>query len=98
LIQRSLQVDGKPDIAGTPDEVDMMISTDVLSEGQNLQDCGIVVNYDLHWNPTRMVQRAAALTASARPLTRSTFTTCFPTRDWSACWVGRKPEPQDRLH
>jgi superfamily II DNA or RNA helicase len=48
----------RPELAGTPQEVDIMLSTDVLSEGQNLQDCGIVVNYDLHWNPTRMVQRA----------------------------------------
>ncbi len=52
---------GKPEIAGTPDEVDVMISTDVLSEGQNLQDCGIIINYDLHWNPTRMVQRAGRI-------------------------------------
>ncbi|MCC7107035.1 MAG: helicase [Chloroflexi bacterium] len=49
---------GRPEIAGSSDEVDLLISTDVLSEGQNLQDCGILVNYDLHWNPTRMVQRA----------------------------------------
>ncbi len=48
----------KPEIAGTDQEIDVMISTDVLSEGQNLQDCGVLVNYDLHWNPTRMVQRA----------------------------------------
>jgi len=48
----------KPQIAGTDDEIDVLISTDVLSEGQNLQDCGYVLNYDLHWNPTRMVQRA----------------------------------------
>ena len=38
-----------------------MISTDVLSEGQNLQDCAYLVNYDLHWNPTRMVQRAGRI-------------------------------------
>jgi superfamily II DNA/RNA helicase len=38
--------------------VKILISTDVLSEGQNLQDCGYLINYDLHWNPTRMVQRA----------------------------------------
>jgi len=38
-----------------------LISTDVLSEGQNLQDCGYLVNYDLHWNPTRMVQRAGRI-------------------------------------
>ena len=41
--------------------LDLLISTDVLSEGQNLQDCGVVVNYDLHWNPTRMVQRAGRI-------------------------------------
>src|SRR5258707_15826781 len=34
---------------------------DVLSEGQNLQDCGVLINYDLHWNPTRMVQRAGRI-------------------------------------
>jgi superfamily II DNA/RNA helicase len=34
-----------------------LVATDVLSEGQNLQDSGILVNYDLHWNPVRMIQR-----------------------------------------
>ena len=38
-----------------------MISTDALSEGQNLQDAGFLLNYDLHWNPTRMVQRAGRI-------------------------------------
>lgn len=52
---------GYPEIAGTDQEVDILISTDVLSEGQNLQDCGFLVNYDLHWNPTRMVQRAGRI-------------------------------------
>jgi hypothetical protein len=37
--------------------VQLLISTDVLSEGQNLQDCGYVINYDLHFNPVRMIQR-----------------------------------------
>jgi hypothetical protein len=51
----------KPDWVGTDKEIDVLISTDVLSEGQNLQDCGYLVNYDLHWNPTRMVQRAGRI-------------------------------------
>lgn len=38
-------------------ELNYLFSTDILSEGQNLQDCGILVNYDLHWNPVRMIQR-----------------------------------------
>ena len=46
---------------GTDWEIDIVISTDVLSEGQNLQDCGYLLNYDLHWNPTRMVQRAGRI-------------------------------------
>jgi superfamily II DNA or RNA helicase len=51
----------RPDIAGGDHEIDILISTDVLSEGQNLQDCGLLINYDLHWNPTRMVQRAGRI-------------------------------------
>lgn len=38
-------------------ELKLLCSTDVLSEGQNLQDCGVIINYDLHWNPVKMVQR-----------------------------------------
>ena len=41
---------------GTP-EIDTLIATDVLSEGLNLQDCDKVINYDLHWNPVRLIQR-----------------------------------------
>ena len=55
------QSNNRPDLFGSDGEVDILISTDVLSEGQNLQDCGILVNYDLHWNPTRMVQRAGRI-------------------------------------
>ena len=57
----------KPEIAGTDKEIDILISTDVLSEGQNLQDCGYLVNYDLHWNPTRMVQRAGRIDRIGSP-------------------------------
>lgn len=42
-------------------EIDILFSTDVLSEGQNLQDANMVINYDLHWNPTRMIQRAGRI-------------------------------------
>ena len=38
-------------------EIDVLIATDCLSEGQNLQDCDLVVNYDIHWNPVRLMQR-----------------------------------------
>ena len=39
------------------DEIDILIATDCVSEGQNLQDCDMVVNYDIHWNPVRIIQR-----------------------------------------
>jgi hypothetical protein len=37
--------------------IDLLIATDCISEGQNLQDCDLVVNYDIHWNPVRIIQR-----------------------------------------
>jgi superfamily II DNA or RNA helicase len=43
------------------DQIDILVSTDVLSEGQNLQDCGVLINYDLTWNPIRLVQRSGRI-------------------------------------
>lgn len=39
------------------DEIDVLIATDCISEGQNLQDCDYLVSYDIHWNPVRIIQR-----------------------------------------
>ena len=39
------------------EEVDILIATDCISEGQNLQDCDYLINYDIHWNPVRIIQR-----------------------------------------
>ncbi|HPU96976.1 MAG TPA: phospholipase D-like domain-containing protein [Candidatus Hydrogenedentes bacterium] len=38
-------------------EINVLVATDVMSEGLNLQDCDVIVNYDLHWNPVRLIQR-----------------------------------------
>lgn len=38
-------------------EIDVLIATDCISEGQNLQDCDTLINYDIHWNPVRIIQR-----------------------------------------
>jgi hypothetical protein len=43
--------------ANPEQEIDILIATDCVSEGQNLQDCDLVVNYDIHWNPVRIIQR-----------------------------------------
>ena len=39
------------------EEIDVLIATDCISEGQNLQDCDFLINYDIHWNPVRIIQR-----------------------------------------
>lgn len=43
-----------PEVSG---EIDLLIATDCISEGQNLQDCDYLINYDIHWNPVRIIQR-----------------------------------------
>ncbi|MBQ7080241.1 MAG: DEAD/DEAH box helicase, partial [Fibrobacter sp.] len=40
-----------------PGDIDLLIATDCISEGQNLQDCDYLINYDIHWNPVRIIQR-----------------------------------------
>ena len=43
--------------SGEKRDIDLLIATDCISEGQNLQDCDFLVNYDIHWNPVRIIQR-----------------------------------------
>ena len=47
--------------------IDILITTDVLSEGQNLQDCDMVINYDIHWNPVRIIQRMGRIDRLGSP-------------------------------
>lgn len=47
--------------------VDILIATDTLSEGQNLQDCDFVINYDIHWNPVRIIQRMGRIDRLGSP-------------------------------
>lgn len=42
---------------GESGEIDILVGTDCISEGQNLQDCDYLINYDIHWNPVRIIQR-----------------------------------------
>ncbi|WP_156113837.1 helicase-related protein [Meiothermus ruber] len=49
------------------DELDLLLATDVFSEGQNLQDADTLINFDLHWNPTRMIQRAGRIDRLGSP-------------------------------
>jgi hypothetical protein len=47
----------RPAEMATEGEIDLLIATDCISEGQNLQDCDFLINYDIHWNPVRIIQR-----------------------------------------
>jgi superfamily II DNA or RNA helicase len=59
-------------------QIDILISTDVLSEGQNLQDARVLVNYDLHWNPVRMIQRAGRIDRLGTDYEKLFIYNCFP--------------------
>jgi superfamily II DNA or RNA helicase len=67
---------GKNNSAG--EGIDILISTDVLSEGQNLQDCGILINYDLTWNPIRLVQRNGRIDRIGSPHAEIGIYNLFP--------------------
>ena len=47
----------RPDDLASDGDLDLLIATDCISEGQNLQDCDWLINYDIHWNPVRIIQR-----------------------------------------
>jgi len=66
IVRFAPKANGKPDLP-LDERIDLLISTDVLSEGQNLQDAEVIVNYDLHWNPVRMVQRVGRLDRIGSP-------------------------------
>ncbi|NLE37139.1 MAG: helicase [Pirellulaceae bacterium] len=63
---------------GDGQQIDVLISTDVLSEGQNLQDCGVIINYDLTWNPIRLVQRNGRIDRIRSPHERIAIYNMFP--------------------
>ena len=61
-----------------PAEIDVLIATDCLSEGQNLQDCDYLVNYDIHWNPVRIIQRFGRIDRIGSPNARIQLVNYWP--------------------
>ncbi len=59
-------------------QIDILLSTDVLSEGQNLQSAKYLINYDLHWNPTRMIQRSGRIDRIGSPYNKIFIYNFFP--------------------
>lgn len=66
LTKRFAPVAKKADIP-PEDQLQYLFATDVLSEGQNLQDSGVIINFDLHWNPVRMIQRNGRINRLGSP-------------------------------
>ena len=61
--------------------IDLLIATDCISEGQNLQDCDLVVNYDIHWNPVRIIQRFGRIDRIGSINARVQLVNFWPTQD-----------------
>ena len=59
-------------------EIDLLIATDCISEGQNLQDCDWLVNYDIHWNPVRIIQRFGRIDRIGSPNQRIQLVNFWP--------------------
>ena len=62
-------------------DTDLLFSTDILSEGQNLQKARIVINYDLHWNPVRMIQRAGRIDRIGSPFNKIYIHNFYPEQE-----------------
>lgn len=62
-------------------EIDVLIATDCISEGQNLQDCDFLINYDIHWNPVRIIQRFGRIDRLGSKNDKIQLVNFWPTKD-----------------
>lgn len=76
--------------------IDILISTDCLSEGQNLQDCDYVVNYDIHWNPVRLIQRFGRIDRLGSPNQQIQGVNFWPAQNFEAL-LNLKSRIEERL-
>ena len=68
----------RPEDLTAEGEIDLLIATDCISEGQNLQDCDTVINYDIHWNPVRIIQRFGRIDRIGSPNTSIQLVNFWP--------------------
>jgi SNF2 family DNA or RNA helicase len=68
----------RPDEYDAEGEIDLLIATDCISEGQNLQDCDWLINYDIHWNPVRIIQRFGRIDRLGSPNDRIQLVNFWP--------------------
>ncbi|MDH5642278.1 MAG: SWF/SNF helicase family protein, partial [Nitrospira sp.] len=68
----------RPEECADEGEIDLLIGTDCISEGQNLQDCDWLINYDIHWNPVRIIQRFGRIDRIGSPNERVQLVNFWP--------------------
>jgi len=68
----------RPQDTAADGDIDVIIATDCISEGQNLQDCDFLVNFDIHWNPVRIIQRFGRIDRIGSPNTRIQLVNFWP--------------------
>jgi superfamily II DNA or RNA helicase len=68
----------RPEDLAAEGDLDLLIATDCISEGQNLQDCDWLVNYDIHWNPVRIIQRFGRIDRIGSPNDRIQLVNFWP--------------------
>ena len=68
----------RPTDMASEGEIDLLIATDCISEGQNLQDCDWLINYDIHWNPVRIIQRFGRIDRIGSPNERIQLVNFWP--------------------
>ena len=81
---------------GTNGGIDVLIATDCISEGQNLQDCDTVLNYDIHWNPVRIIQRFGRIDRIGSRNTSVRMLNYWPTKDMDV-YLGLKSRVAARM-
>jgi len=87
--------DRQPHLPQT-EEIDLLIATDCISEGQNLQDCDFLINYDIHWNPVRIIQRFGRIDRIGSRNPSVSLVNFWPTKDLDA-YLNVKNRVEDRM-
>lgn len=77
-------------------EIDILIATDCISEGQNLQDCDFMVNYDIHWNPVRIIQRFGRIDRIDSQTKAIQMVNFWPTKDLDS-YINLKSRVEARM-
>ncbi|MEI6126503.1 MAG: helicase-related protein [Pseudomonadota bacterium] len=72
---------GKMSTLTQTEEIEILIATDCISEGQNLQDCDYLINYDIHWNPVRIIQRFGRIDRLGSINKKIQLVNFWPTKD-----------------